>query len=483
MLQAAIVFQLFHLRKSHSQGEKNLIHSTRAWARGHFSMVSFVVALTFSLMSIFVGTSATWAASSPAKANHSNLVGPTLTKPLKVVGPNSTTPPTDSQCRSQYHHPCYSPQEMRTAYDLNPILNAGYDGTGQTIIIIDSYGSPTIQNDLKTFDAGYGLPDPPSFQVLAPYGSVPFNPNDSTMVSWAFETSLDVEWAHSMAPGANIVLMTSPVAETQGVQGMPLFLKLEKYALKHNLGNIISQSWATTENTLFANKKGLKVLSDFEAFYAGAAKKNVTVFSSSGDSGVANPDTHGNIYPFPTVNYPASSPYVTAVGGTSLSADTQGNYQSEVGWSGSGGGISQYFTEPSYEVSYLPPSIQSQLNNHRGLPDISYNADPNTSILIYGSFIGSGAFYFIGGTSEGSPQWAGIIADANQFAGKPLGFLNPKLYALGAGSQYNTLYHDVLTGNNSSHGIQGYNAGPGWDFVTGWGTLDASQLIHALVGK
>ncbi len=135
-------------------------------------------------------------------------------------------------------------------------------------------------------------------------------------------------------------------------------------------------------------------------------------------------------------------------------------------------------------MNYLPPSIQSQLNNHRGLPDISYNADPSTSILYYASFIpGQSGYYFVGGTSEGSPQWAGIIADANDFAGYPLGFLNPKLYALGAGSQYNTLYHDILVGNNSNDGIQGYNCGPGWDFVTGWGTLDAAQLIHALVGK
>ncbi|HZU66362.1 MAG TPA: S53 family peptidase [Ktedonobacteraceae bacterium] len=456
-----------------------MIHSTRATAREHVSIVSFVVAITISLLSIFAATSTAWAASSTARNISFNPKLP----PLVTAGPNSSTPPTDSQCHSQYHHPCYSPQEMRTAYDLNPILNAGYNGSGQTIIIIDSYGSPTIQSDLKTFDAGYGLPDPPSFQVLHPLGTKPWDPHDQTMVSWAYETSLDVEWAHAMAPGANIVLMTSPVAETQGVPGMPQFLKLEKYALKHKLGNIISQSWATTENTLFANKKGLKVLSDFENFYASAVKQNVTIFSSSGDSGVGNPDTHGQIYPFPTVNYPASSPYVTAVGGTDLTADTQGNYQSEVGWSGSGGGISQYFAEPDYEVSYLPPSIQSQLNNHRGLPDISYNADPSTSIVIYGSFLGTGTWYFIGGTSEGSPQWAGIIADANQFAGHPLGFLNPQLYALGAGSQYNTLYHDILTGNNSSHGIQGYNAGPGWDFVTGWGTLDAAQLIHALVGK
>ncbi|HZU66360.1 MAG TPA: S53 family peptidase [Ktedonobacteraceae bacterium] len=457
-------------------------HITSSQPQGHFVRVSFALAIALSLISVFAGTGPVSASSSPPK--HKSFSINYHGHPARLYEPNSTTPPTDAQCRQQYGIPCYSPQEMRTAYDLNPILNAGYDGTGQTIIIIDSFGSPTIKSDLKTFDAGYGLPDPPSFKILHPVGSVPFNPNDGTMVSWAVETSLDVEWAHAMAPGANIVLMTSPVAETQGVMGMPKFLHLEKYALDHHLGNIISQSWATTENTLFANKAGKIVLKDFEAFYQQAAQDNVTVFASSGDTGVANPDVNGQIYPFPTVNFPASSPYVTAVGGTSLYADTQGNYQSENGWSGSGGGISQYFAEPDYEVNYLPPSIQSQLNNHRGLPDISYNADPSTSILYYASFIpGQSGYYFVGGTSEGSPQWAGIIADANDFAGYPLGFLNPKLYALGAGSQYNTLYHDILVGNNSNDGIQGYNCGPGWDFVTGWGTLDAAQLIHALVGK
>lgn len=395
----------------------------------------------------------------------------------------ASPPPTDAYCRQNYGTPCYSPQEMRAAYDLNPILNMGYDGTGQTIVIIDSYGSPTIKSDLQTFDAGYGLPDPPSFKVLAPEGKVPFNPNDGTMVSWAIETSLDVEWAHSMAPGANIVLMTSPVAETQGVQGMPKFLYLEQYAMYHHLGKIISQSWATTENTLFTTQPGLKVLHNFEAFYKEADSKGFTIFASSGDSGVANPDVNGNIYPFPTVNYPASSPYVTAVGGTSLFADTQGNYQGENGWSGSGGGVSQYFKEPAYEQG-LPGSIQQTLNGYRGLPDISYNANPGTAILYYGSFLpGQSGYYFVGGTSEGSPQWAGIMADADQFAGHPLGLINPALYALGEGSQYNSLFHDIVTGNNSNDGIQGYNAGTGWDFVTGWGSPDAAQLIHALVGK
>jgi subtilase family serine protease len=276
--------------------------------------------------------------------------------------------------------------------------------------------------------------------------------------------------------------MTSPVAETQGVQGMPQFLFLEQFALDHNIGKIISQSWATTENNLFY-PGGRQVFASFNNFYKQAAADHVTVFSSSGDGGVANPNFKGQIYPFPTVNFPASSPYVTAVGGTSLMATTSGHYQSEVAWSGSGGGVSQYWAEPDYQKNNLPSSVQRLLNGHRGVPDVSYNADPNTSILVYISFLSSSnnGFYFIGGTSEGSPQWAGIIADGNQFAGHPLGFINPAVYAIGNSSRYSSDFHDVTTGNNSNSGITGYHAKPGWDPVTGWGSPNAANLIPDIV--
>jgi subtilase family serine protease len=396
------------------------------------------------------------------------------------------TPPTDKQCRQQYGVPCYSPQEMRKAYNVDGLLNKGYDGTGQTIVIIDSYGSPTIQQDLSTFDAGYGLPDPPSLTIYSPLGTKPFKPSNSAMVSWAFETSLDVEWAHAYAPGANIVLMTSPVNETQGIQGMPQFLFLEQYALDHQLGKIISQSWATTENTLMHSPGGRQVLISFDDFYKQAAADHVTVFGSTGDSGVANPNVKGNIYPYATVNYPASDPYVMAVGGTSLTASTNGNYQSEAGWSGSGGGVSQYWTEPQYETKNLPSSDQSILNGYRGLPDLSINADPNTPVLVYTSFVPKAAgYYFIGGTSEGSPSWAGITADGNQMAkailGHDLGNLHEDLYALANSSAYASYFHDVTTGNNSQDGITGYNCTTGWDPVTGWGSPHATALFTALV--
>ena len=149
----------------------------------------------------------------------------------------------------------------------------------------------------------------------------------------------------------------------------------------------------------------------------------VTVLASTGDFGSSNFELDlSTFYPFPTVNFPASSPLVTAVGGTSLTADTSGNYQSETVWNSGGGagggGISQFFGEPLYQ-RLLPSSDQKLLGSHRGIPDIAWNADPSTAILIYLSFFGPSAagYYIIGGTSEGSPQWAGLVADVNQLAG------------------------------------------------------------------
>ncbi len=388
--------------------------------------------------------------------------------------------PTDAQCRATIGMPCYSPQEIRHAYGVDRLLARGDDGSGETIVIVDSYGSPTIASDLASFDAGYGLPAPPSFRILAPLGTVPFDPTKiPDQVSWAFETTLDVEWSHAMAPDASIVLLTSPVDETEGVQGMPQFNALENYALDHHLGQVISQSWGATENTLFT-PAGHQVFRQFEATYARAAAMHVTALASTGDFGSSNPELNGTtFYPFPTVNFPASSPLVTAVGGTSLYADTSGDYQSETVWNSgggaSGGGISQHFGEPLYQ-RFLRASDQALLGGHRGTPDISWNADPSTPILIYLSFFGpsQAGYYTIGGTSEGSPDWAGLVADLNQLAGHPIGFLNRYLYALGAAR---IAFHDVTVGNNSDNGVPGYSAAPGWDPASGWGTPDVGRLL------
>jgi subtilase family serine protease len=417
-------------------------------------------------------------ASTPAMAaTHIRIVG--------KVKQSTEQAPTDGECRhSQYPSPCYSPQEIRRAYGIDALTDAGLVGKGQTIVIIDSYGSPTIREDLKAFDKGYGLPDPPSFEILAPLGTVPFDPNDSTQVGWAGEATLDVEWAHAMAPGAAIVLMTSPVAETEGVQGLPEFLELEKYAVDHQLGNVITQSWGATENTLF-DAAGREIVAKMEDFYKYASTQRVTVLGAAGDSGSSNVKLDGvTLYPYPTVGYPASSPWVTAVGGTSLYADTEGKYSYELVWNdqggAGGGGISQLFDEPDYQVASLPAGVSQQLGGKRGLPDVSYNADPYTAVLIYLSYFGAeyAGYYAIGGTSEGSPQWAGIVADLNQFAGEPLGFLNPALYAVSGLDQFGKYGRDITNGGNGLNNVAGYYAGPGWDPASGWGTPNLVDVLR-----
>ena len=414
-----------------------------------------------------------------------------------LVSTDAQAPPTYAYCEATYGAACYSPQDIRTAYGLNGLINAGFVGAGQTIVIIDSYGSPTIAADLATFDAGYRLPDPPSLTVLAPLGTVPWDPSTyPNQPGWAFETTLDVEWAHAMAPGAAIVVLTSPVDETEGVQGLPEFLLLEKYALDHHLGKIISQSWGATENTLFlrtAGPQGPKVIAEYSALYARAVQEHVTVLASAGDDGSSNVETDGvTFYPFPTVGFPASSPLVTSVGGTDLYLDSSGKYLSETVWNddgccAGGGGISQIFQEPVYQQVSLPRTAKAQLGGMRGVPDVSYNAAVfNEFINVYLSFSGLGAppgWYGVGGTSEGSPQWAGIVADLNQYAGRPLGFLNPSLYALGGLGQFSSFGRDIKVGNNELLDVPGavapgYSATRGWDPASGWGTPNLIELPY-----
>ena len=128
-------------------------------------------------------------------------------------------------------------------------------GKGATIVIVDSYGSPTIKNDLSVFDRAYGLPAPPKFRIIQPAGKVPaYDPANSDMVGWAGETTLDVEWAHAVAPGANILLVETPVSETEGMHGFPQIIAAEEYVLNHHLGDVISQSFSATEADLPGSK-------------------------------------------------------------------------------------------------------------------------------------------------------------------------------------------------------------------------------------
>jgi subtilase family serine protease len=425
--------------------------------------------------------------------------GPLLRPLMAMVGPviAQLPPPTPAFCLSNFGIACYGPSDIRNEYDLNPLYAQNVQGAGETIAIFDSYGSPTIQSDLHTFDVGYGLPDPPSFKVISPEGTPQLNYNNvgspadfhnkniGTQIGWAYETTLDVEWAHAIAPAANILLVTTPVKETQGVQGLQNILNAERYVLTNHLANVFSQSFGTTEQA-FKGNSDQQLLQRFDQTYQQAAAQGVSVFAASGDGGAANTDLQGRLFPFPTVIFPASDPNVTAVGGTEINPPPPGitSYSAEQVWNdgfgAGGGGYSVVFARPGYQNGVVT-------NAMRGLPDIAYNSAVISAINIYESFdpTTSPGWALIAGTSAATPQWAALAALADNYAanhGKaPLGFLNPALYQIGTSASYASDFHDITVGNNSFAGITGFSATPGWDAASGWGTPDAAHLIPDLV--
>jgi subtilase family serine protease len=387
--------------------------------------------------------------------------------------------------------PGYTPQQMREAYGVTPLIAQGHDGTGQTVVVIESFGSPTLQQDMNTFCTRYGLP-PITLQILAPLGSVPFDPKNSEMTGWVGESTLDVELIHAIAPGAKIVVLTSPVDETEGTVGLPQFLQLEQYAVSHHLGNIISQSFGASEYTL-TDSAGRQQVQQWDRFYHQATTQDgITFFASSGDSGATDA---ANIFSdpaqeqyvdAPTSSFPNDDPWVTSVGGTTINLQNDGADQ-PVAWNSnggaSGGGFSAFFSEPAFQQG-LPASMQSELNHRRGLPDVAADADPSTGMGAYNS---QDKWFITGGTSASAPVWAALAAIADQMAGHPLGFLNPALYQIAASSKYAQDFRDVTAGNNSfaagGVSVQGYAAAPGWDPVTGMGEPIAYQLLPDLIAQ
>jgi subtilase family serine protease len=387
---------------------------------------------------------------------------------------------------------CYQAFQMENAYNVTPLLDAGKDGTGRTIVIIDAYGSPTMASDLQEFDAAMGLPDP-SFSVIAPAGSPPpFDITDDNQFGWSIETTLDVEWAHAIAPGANIVLAVAKSNDDTDIYNV------QKYVVDHNIGDVVSQSFGEAEQCMDSD-----LLAQTHTLFAKAAKKGITVFASSGDSGAAQPACSGDGAVL-SASTPASDPSVTGVGGTTLLADENtGAYEHETAWteavngcnppavdpsdSGcSGGGFSSVFSRPGFQSKV-------QKNRARGVPDVAYNAGVDGGVLIRSATLNEGVglppeqptFFIIGGTSAGTPQWSGLAAIGDQMAHHRLGTINPALYAIAHHKKsYARSMHDVTEGNNDVAEVGGgYAAVKGWDPVTGLGTPNAAQLLPALVKR
>jgi len=411
-------------------------------------------------------------------------------------------PPTTADCEKAYKVACYEPAQIQQAYDLPSLYASGVTGRGTTIVIVDSFGSPTIRHDLKVFDTTFRLPAPPKFTIIQPVGKVPgYDPNNSDMVGWASETTLDVEYAHTIAPGANILLVETPVSETEGVHGFPEIVKAEEYVIRNHLGDVISQSFSATEET-FPNPAAVQAL---RGAYQLAARNHVTVLAASGDSGAADVKLdESTYYPFPVTSWPDSDPLVTAVGGTQLHFTARGKPAAATVWNDTynpaanefaagnagpnplagGGGRSVLFGRPGYQNGN---GVESAVGRHRGVPDISMSAACNGSVDTYGSFGGTPAGWSPAcGTSEATPLFAGIVALAAQVAGHPLGPVNPALYRLAALHARGIV--DITQGNNTvsftqggrQHTVRGFTAARGYDLASGVGTVDAAYFVTEL---
>lgn len=398
------------------------------------------------------------------------------------VAPHATdmgaTPPGPGSCG------CYEPAQFQAAYDLAPLYASKDTGTGQTIVIVDSFGSKTIQHDLATFDAGFKLPAPPSFKIIAPVGAI-----KGSNSSWALETTLDVEYSHAIAPGANILLVETPVAETEGAVGFKQIVAAENYVISNEKslgitgGAVISQSFGATEQTFgsnFASK-----IAPFRTAFAAAQKAGVTVLAASGDDGAtdcSNAASPCSLYNKRVNSWPSSDPLVTSVGGLQFTISATSPYKQTkppVVWNdgspflggAGGGGDSAAFAIKSFQSS-----VSKVVGKWRGTPDVSMSASVSGGAEIYNS---AGGWQAVGGTSEATPEFAGIVAIADQVAGKGLGDLDAALYAMETAGALGIV--DVTSGNNSFNGVTGYNAVKGYDMASGIGTVNGAKFVPELV--
>jgi subtilase family serine protease len=343
--------------------------------------------------------------------------------------------------------PCYGPSQIRTAYDIP----SGSDGTSTTIVIVDGFQSPTIQADLAKFDSVFGLPAA-HLQVVAPDGTTP---PAMSQIGWFIEEAVDVEWAHAIAPAAKLILVEAKTGDDADI------LSATRYAVDHNLGDVISMSFSEAESC-----PSEAFLADEHAIFQHAVANGTTLVAASGDNGAAERACDGTLVA--AVATPASDPLVTAVGGTTLSADTvTGAYGSEVAWTHSGGGFSSIYRRPGYQAPF------QKNNSARGLPDVSLSAD----VFGFGPSVVLGKQFKAAGTSLATAEWAGIATLADQAAGHRLGALNLNLYHAAKSNDASDRFHDITEGSNSSSAFPGASAGPGWDAVTGLGTPDVANLV------
>ena len=406
---------------------------------------------------------------SPTAGQAGSVTSPAAGPVSTVIAGAPGAPPKDPRV--------LSPAQLVAAYDAGPLLSRGITGKGQTVVIIAAFGSPTIKRDLAAYDKAWRLQAPPSFRVIAPVGAIPpFHPSQERDF-WASETTQDIEAAHLMAPGASLLLVEIPSAKMSVRTGLPDLVKALQYVIRHRLGRVISMSLSVTEIAYPTARLHRAVVQ------AGLARSMITIVASTGDQGAAGWKFDGqHLYPAPEAHWPASDPQVTAVGGTRLGDQPpSASVAPATSWPDSGGGRSAVFARPSYQRT-----VASVAGRSRAVPDISMDASTASALELYAtpSSVGAtGNWNGAYGTSLATPLFAGLVALADQAAGRPLGVIDPLLYQLAA--QHDPGIVDVRgPGNTFTYRgttVRGFPAGPGYDLVTGLGTIDAAKFVPDLV--
>ncbi len=487
--------------------------------------------ITVFLLSPALVYAATTTTTSSSTWNYRYLNIPVALGPVSL---STVAPDGIPLCKSStlVHIVCYSPSFIKKAYQYPS--TATLDGSGQTIVIVDAFGSPTITNDLALFDSVFGIAAPPSFTIFCGDSPTPFDTSTCPQVpvtknpfhdvfGWSIETSLDVEYAHAMAPGANIVLDVAATSSGNAINFA------EAQAIAAFPGAIFSQSFGIPESLITGNNG--QVLQGDANYVAGVAAGD-TFLASAGDTGA---DFGTGIA---QANFPESNPLNTGVTGTMglpynataagpasaefVACPTSTPFSCTSGLSAfhgpcvlgrteppncipDGYGGEQVWNEPGFGAAtggaqsllFGVPSYQSGLGLTSRGPDVSYNAAVDGGVLVVYGGLGSPVLFIVGGTSAGSPQWAGIVALADQARadlGKgPIGGnLNPALYSIYHSARYATDFHDIVAGdcssilpqpqfcpgNNELAGSSvGYSASSGYDLASGIGSPVVDQLI------
>jgi subtilase family serine protease len=386
-----------------------------------------------------------------------------------AAGPVTTVPggspaKADSSCPLR-QFPCYSPYQLRVAYGIQPLLDSGIDGRGVTVTVLvpaasnapDDAGTD-IRQDMGAFNKMFGLPAAQIQIVTSLAGAA---------APWQAggEEVGDSEIVHAIAPDATLRVVLFPSSWSQSAANATADM-IAGLRLAVSGTDVVSISWSLGEH-YFTKAQ----VAEMHSILLGAAARHVTVLASTGDNGALSDDWFGR--PVTEVSLPASDPLVLGVGGTTLIVKPSGAYVSESA-SATGGGFSHLYARPAYQDGV--PGISAM----RGVPDVAADAGhPGPPTVYAGGSIETNI-----GTSNSTPLWGGVIALADQYAHHDLGFVNRAIYRIGRSPSYHKAFHDATTGNNyvtaGSGAVTGYQAGPGWDPVTGWGSPDAQVLIPLL---